>query len=122
MKARFNAPTLDKILSRLDNSAPWRKHRDDVRENEWTLYKKMLTLLHQALDQRGARYYDKVTVDEIALLVEAALKLASHALGIPYPAGNAVPAQPANDFHSARSQMETDLRRAYGDQPASATS
>src|SRR5688500_8975608 len=117
MKPRCKTPTLKQIIPRLENSAAWKKHSDEVRENEWALYKKMLALLHQALDQRAARYFDKMTVDEIAVLVEAALKLGSHALGIPYPATNAALKKPAGDLDSARRDMETDLRRAYGDQP-----
>jgi len=105
-------------LPQLEDSAVWKKRAEDVRENEWLLYRKSLAVIDRALDRILARPFDPVTIDELVKLIEVGFALGRRAVGLP---------EASNDFPGSSShaafmrEVDQTLAKIYGGRDAAET-
>ena len=78
-----NIVDLTTALPSLQNSAVWKNRAEEVRENEWVLYKKSLAVIDKALDRIRARPFDPITIADLVKLIEVAVDLGRRAAGVP---------------------------------------
>ena len=109
-----NIVDLSTALPSLEDSAAWKKRAEEVRENEWVLYKKSLAAMDNALDRILARPFDPITIADLVKLIEVAFALGRRAVGLPLDSSK--DSTDANSHSAFMREVDQTLEKIYGQQ------
>lgn len=61
----------------------WKQRQDEVRENEWRLYKKAVEVIERRLDRFLDCPFEKFSIRDLCEILQLALNLGRRAVGLP---------------------------------------